>query len=129
MAPPANHSEPLRHESPQPEAVVTKAVLRAADRFAIRRSELAAIIGVSEASLSRMSSGSATVSGTSQELALLLVRLYRSLDSWLGGDEEAAKAWLRAPNTHLRGTPVDLMQTVPGLIHVIEYLDAMRGKI
>lgn len=129
MAPPANHPEPLRHESPQPEAVVTKAVLRAADRFAIRRSELAAIIGVSEASLSRMGSGSATVSGKSQELALLLIRLYRSLDSWLGGDEEAARAWLRAPNTHLRGTPVDLMQTVPGLIHVIEYLDAMRGKI
>jgi len=129
MAPPANHLEPLRRESPQPEAVVTKAALRAADRFAIRRSELGAIIGVSEASLSRMSSGAATVSGKSQELALLFIRFYRSLDSWLGGDEEAAKAWLRAPNTHLRGTPVDLLQTVPGLIHVIEYLDAMRGKI
>jgi uncharacterized protein (DUF2384 family) len=128
MAPPA-HPEPLRHESPQAETVVTKAALRAADRFAIRRAELGAIIGVSEASLSRMSSGAATVSGKSQELALLLVRLYRSLDSWLGGDEEAAKAWLRAPNAHLRGIPVELMQTVPGLIHVIEYLDAMRGKI
>jgi uncharacterized protein (DUF2384 family) len=128
MAPPP-HSQSLHRESPQAETVVTKAVLRAAERFEIHRNELGAIIGVSEASLSRMSSGAATVSGKSQELALLLVRLYRSLDAWLGGDEESAKAWLRAHNSHLRGTPIQLMQTVPGLIHVIEYLDAMRGKI
>jgi len=121
--------EALRPESSQAGALVTKAMLRAAARLEIRRSELASIIGVSEASLSRMSSGAASVSGKNQELALLFVRLYRSLDAWFGGNEESVRSWLRAPNVHLHGTPAELMTAVSGLIHVLEYLDAMRGKI
>ncbi|MBL1276750.1 MAG: DUF2384 domain-containing protein [Ectothiorhodospiraceae bacterium] len=39
------------------------------------------------------------------------------------------KHWMHTENRHTGGTPVEQMQTVQGLNHVIVYLDAMRGKI
>ena len=66
---------------------------------------LASVIGVSEAVVSRMRRGSFVLdrnSGKAFELAALFVRLYRSLDAIVGGDESVAKAWMRNPNTVLR---------------------------
>jgi exopolyphosphatase/guanosine-5'-triphosphate,3'-diphosphate pyrophosphatase len=47
----------------------------------------------------------------------------------LGGDEEAARSWLQSENTALGGRPVDLLQTLPGVIHVVGYLDARRAVV
>jgi hypothetical protein len=63
------------------------------------------------------------------ELALLFVRLFRSLDAITGGDPVTARAWLRADNTALNGTPLDLMMHIPGLVDVIAYLDARRAVV
>jgi hypothetical protein len=46
----------------------------------------------------------------------------------VGGQDEAARAWMHADNTHLGGVPARLALSVTGLVHVLEYLDAMRGK-
>ena len=62
------------------------------------------------------------------ELSLLFLRAFRSLDSLLGGSEEAARAWLHADNRHLGGVPAVEMEKVAGLVRVVEYLDAMRAK-
>jgi hypothetical protein len=35
---------------------------------------------------------------------------------------------MHAHNHHLNGTPAEMVRSVPGLVHVVEYLDAMRGK-
>ncbi|SVJ79530.1 Protein of uncharacterised function (DUF2384) [Klebsiella pneumoniae] len=37
--------------------------------------------------------------------------------------------FLRTPNHHLAGEPLALMGQVQGLVHVLEYLDAIRGKV
>jgi hypothetical protein len=63
------------------------------------------------------------------ELALLFVRLARSLDAIVGGDDAVAGAWLRNPNSALHEEPLQLIQTVPGLMNVIQYLDARRAVI
>jgi hypothetical protein len=63
------------------------------------------------------------------ELALLFVRLYRSLDAVVGGDETVAADWLTNNNTALNGKPIDLIQTVSGLISVITYLDSRRAVV
>jgi hypothetical protein len=57
----------------------------------------------------------------------LLARLYRSLDAITGGDDRVAAAWLRSRNTVLDAEPIEAIRTVPGLMHVIEYLDARRA--
>ena len=110
-------------------AVGTKAVLRAADRLDVSNRALARIIGVSDASVSRMRAGTYTLAVDDKpfELALLFVRAYRALDAIVGGDEAAAAAWLRSENTALGGTPLALIQTVAGLMHVVHYLDARRA--
>jgi len=47
----------------------------------------------------------------------------------MGGDEDAAKAWLTQQNLVLRDTPNNLIQTVSGLVNVVQYLDSRRARI
>ncbi len=111
--------------------VVTKAVLRAADRLSVTARILAATIGVSEATVSRMKRGEYGLEpGTKPfELAVLFVRLFRSLDAITGGDEKVAASWLANPNTALDARPIEKLQTVSGLVDVIAYLDARRALV
>lgn len=111
--------------------VITKATLRAAARLGLSSRALAGVIGVSEATVSRMRSGTHLLQRGQKpfELALLFVRLYRSLDAIMGGDDAASAAWMKAPNTALGAEPIALVQTVPGLVNVIQYLDARRAVV
>jgi hypothetical protein len=120
-------------ESPQVRsaqgAVLTKAVLRAAAKLDVSQAALAAILGVSEATVSRMKKGDYVLPADSKafELAVLFVRLFRSLDEMVGGDEAVARAWLANPNLALDAKPVEKIRTVLGLMDVITYLDARRS--
>lgn len=111
--------------------VLTKAVLRASGRLGLSNRSLGRIIGVSEASVSRMDRGTYALARNDKpfELALLFVRLFRSLDAMVGGDETVARAWLRNENTALGGAPLALIQTVSGLVNVLAYLDARRALV
>jgi hypothetical protein len=110
-------------------AVATKAVLRAASRLGLSNKALGRIIGLSEATVSRMRTGSYELSpgDKSFELAMLVIRLFRALDGIAGGDEVVASAWLRNENSALGGTPLALIESVSGLVHVLGYLDARRA--
>jgi len=112
-------------------AVITKATVRAAERLGIKNKVLARIIGVSEATVSRMKQGDYPLEPTQKpfELAVLFVRLFRSLDAMTGGDEKVASSWLVNENTALSGRPIDLIQTISGLGNVIHYLDARRAIV
>lgn len=110
--------------------VLGTATLAAARRLGVPNRELARILGISEASVSRLSRGrSLRATSREAETAALFVRLFRSLDAITGGDERQAQAWYRARNTHVGGVPADRVQTVEGLVDVVRYLDAMRGKL
>jgi len=108
---------------------VTKAILRAADRLGISNKVIGSILGLSEASVSRMGSGGYALrpGEKSFELSVLFVRLYRSLDAMTGGDDAVARAWLRNENAALGDTPLTLVQSIQGLVNVIAYLDARRA--
>jgi hypothetical protein len=112
-------------------AVLTKATLRAATRLGLTNKLLASVIGVSEATVSRMSGGEYFLQPGQKpfELAVLFVRLYRSLDAIVGGDDAVAGSWLKNRNTMLDAEPLALIQTIPGLINVIQYLDARRAVV
>jgi hypothetical protein len=114
---------------PDAGAVLTKAFLRAGDLLGLSQRTLAKIIGRSEASMSRIAQGRLFEAKTKEgEHAALFVRLYRSLDSLLGGNSDQCRLWLTAENSHVGGRPIELIQTTQGLVRVVEYLDAMRGK-
>jgi uncharacterized protein (DUF2384 family) len=112
-------------------ATVSKAVVRAADLLKLNQSTLADVLGISPATASRLKSGAYALQPTRKrewEFALLFVRLYRALDAIVGAGE-AAQAWLRGPNAALGGRPVDLIRSAEGLVRVVHYLDAHRGRI
>jgi hypothetical protein len=92
---------------------------------------LASTVGLSEASVSRMGSGTYTLTPGDKpfELSVLFLRLYRSLDSLVAGDESVARAWLRNENAALGGTPLTLIQSIPGLVNAVAYLDARRSLV
>jgi Protein of unknown function (DUF2384) len=112
-------------------AVLTKATLRAATQLGLTNKLLATVIGVSEATISRMRGGVYQLQRgqKSFELAVLFVRLYRSLDAIVGGDDAVAGVWLKNRNVALDAEPLALIQTVPGLMNVIQYLDARRAVV
>lgn len=111
--------------------MLTRALLRAASALGLSQKDTARIIGISAASMSRVAAGGRTLSpdGKEGEIALLLIRIFRSLDALVGGKEEDARAWFHAPNSHLGDVPAARVHSVEGIVHVAEYLDAMRGKL
>lgn len=123
-------THPALSTRPDPATVLAKAALAAAEQLGLRSRQLAGVIGSSEASVSRLRSGRG-LDPTSKEgeLALLFLRLYRSLDALVGGDDAKARDWLHAANDHLAGVPADRIRTVEGLVDVVQYLDAMRGRL
>jgi len=109
-------------------AILTKAVVHAAERLDVTAKSLAAVLGVSQATLSRMKKGVFTleVNTKSLELGVLFVRLFRSLDA---SDEAVAHSWLNNPKIALDGRPAEKIRTVAGLVDVIAYLDAGRAVV
>lgn len=111
-------------------AVLSKAVIGAAGRLGLNNASLAKLLGVSPSTVTRLHSGAYLLDQGRKEweLALLFVRAYRSLDSIVGNDE-TARRWLASENLGLNGRPVDLIRETEGLVRVVHYLDASRGRI
>lgn len=113
------------------QAVLTTATVRAADFLGLSSADLARTLGLSPASVTRMRQGSFQLDRGSKafELAQLLVRLFRSLDSIVGGDGESLRSWMVSANMALGRRPVELIQTVRGLIATVDYVDSRRALI
>lgn len=112
-----------------PAAVLAKATARASALLGLTGAALANTVGLSEPSVSRVLRGEKTINPSSKEgeLALLLVRVYRSLDALVGTDDQKRKTWMASHNSALNGTPNKLIQSAQGLVATINYLDGMRA--
>ena len=122
-------ARPSAQPRADPASVLTKAVLKATELLSLSSVALARILGVSEASVSRLFSGARKIDPESKEgeLALLFVRVFRSLDALVGTDASQRNAWLQSHNRGLNGRPIELIQRAEGLAAVVAYLDAMRA--
>jgi hypothetical protein len=112
-------------------AVVTKAVLRAAEALGLSARRLGQVIGTSEPTVSRMKAGSFRLDPNSKayELSVLLIRVFRSLDAIAGGDPAVVRQWLDNPNRALGARPVERLASIAGLMEVLAYLDARRALV
>lgn len=119
------------HAAADPDRVLSRATVRAARFLGVAQAELAAVIGVSGATLSRLANGQKQLEPGSKpwQLAALFVRLFRSLDAIVGSDDAAARAWLRSDNLALGGVPLALIRDPAGLVRTVDYLDAARARI
>jgi hypothetical protein len=112
-------------------ATLTRAALRAAEFLQLPQADLARILGVSEATVSRLANGQKRLDPDSKpwQFAALFVRLFRSLDAIVGSDDTAARAWLRSDNSALGGVPLELIRDAAGLVRTVDYLDSARAGI
>ena len=117
--------------APEESSVLTKAVTRTAGLLGLTQRQVAETLGLSSPTASRLFAGKYRLSpGRSKEweLAILLVRLFRSLDA-LWGHEATARAWLESYNTALGAAPLELIRSAAGLVRVVDYLDHARGRV
>ncbi|TWO69985.1 DUF2384 domain-containing protein [Caenimonas sedimenti] len=115
--------------APAADAVLTKATFRAAALLGLNNAVLARAVGLSEASVSRMSAGAKTfdIGSKPAELAALIVRVYRSLDALVGNSDEHRRLWMNSHNRAFNATPRDAVQSAEGLVRVVTYLDSARA--
>jgi transcriptional regulator with XRE-family HTH domain len=111
--------------------VLSRSVVRAARLLGLSQRALAQVLGISDATSSRLFAGKYLLSrdrAKEWELGVLFIRLFRSLDA-LWGHEDAAHAWLGSDNAALGAAPADLLGSVQGLVRVVAYLDSARGRV
>ena len=112
-------------QAPDAAATLTKALLAAGRELGLPRAAIGAVVGRDRTSLHRHGVAPDSKAG---ELALLLVRVYRGLYVLVGGDGEQLRHWMHTDNRHTGGVPAEQVTTVDGLVRVVDYLDAIRGR-
>lgn len=107
--------------------LLLRAVLRASDELELSRTALARVLG-RDRSLFGRGKGIDPASKTG-ELALLVVRLYRSLAGLVGNDRPQMRHWFHTANRHTGGVPAEQVQRAEALVDIVQYLDAMRARL
>ena len=128
---PMAEAKPDPAPAPDRGQTLSKATVRAAELLGLAQSELAPILGLSRSTISRLVAGDILLAPEQKawELAALFVRLFRSLDAIVGSNTEQARAWLDSENAGLGAPPRQLIATTEGLVRVVQYLDAARGRV
>ena len=111
--------------------MVAKAAIRAAEILDIGPAVLAKVLGLFKAGSARLVDSTFELApfGAPFVRATLFVRVFTALDTIVGGDEQAARAWLRAFNTALRDTPLELVRAPRGLAQVVLHLEGRLGRV
>lgn len=118
-------------QSDERDRIVTSALCKATEKLKFTQAELADILGVSKSTASRIMKGTHILREGQKdyEIAVIFLRIFRSLDAITGGDDRVNVNWMRNKNTALSGVPAAMLKNLTGLMNVITYLDAQRAKI
>lgn len=115
---------------PDESQVLTIALGNLKEQLDLSSDDLGKIIGAHRNTIARLlKKGGMDPKSKEGELSLLLIRVYRALFALNGGNKEAIKHWLATNNRHIQGVPLESMKTILGLTKVVNYLDAIRGKL
>lgn len=111
--------------------LLTAAISKIATFWGLSNVKLSSVLGLSEATISRLRSGKTFLDPASKsfEAGQFLLRLFRSLDALMGSDDDAAKSWLTSHNLDLEARPIDLIDSFKGLLTVCDYVDAHRARV
>lgn len=110
---------------PEKSAVLGRSLLAAAEELGISKADIGTIIGRNRTTIDRNGIDPDSKAG---ELALMFIRIYRSLFALMGGDRDNMRHFLRTENLGTRGVPAEQLRDIQGMVSVCTYLDAMRGK-
>jgi len=120
----------LEQTLPTPESVLAKAVLNAAEQLGLKQAELAATLGIHRTAISRLKQNQSLDPKSKQgEIALLVIRIARALFALTGGDKEWIKHFMKTHNKITGDVPAEQIKSIQGLMTVVQFVDAIRGKV
>jgi len=121
----------IERELPDRSEVVGKAVLRSAELLGLSAAQLGKAVGLSEASVSRLKTDTFRLEfgSPAYELSLFVIRVFRSLDSIVGGDKDVAQSWMKNKNSVLGARPCEMITSLPRLVDLVNYLDSRRALV
>jgi len=120
----------LKQLKPTPESVLAKALLNASEQLGLKQVELAAVLGVHRTAISRLKQNQSLDPLSKQgEIALLIVRIARALFALTGGDKEWIKHFMHTHNNITGDIPAKQIKSIQGLMTVLQFVDAIRGKV
>lgn len=117
---------------PDPDLVLRKAFLSASKQLHLTQSEMAAVLGKSRQwvnNLAHDETQALPAQSKHGELALMLIRLARALYALNDGDQSWTRHFMRTHNTVTCGIPAVQIQSIAGMIAVVQFVDAIRGKV
>ncbi|WP_258571088.1 MbcA/ParS/Xre antitoxin family protein [Flavimaribacter sediminis] len=106
-------------------SIVSKAVLKAADQLGLIDEELARVLRLTPARslVAKAIPASISAGANSDDRALLLIRIFRLLDTLSAGSAETMRQWMQNENLALGCKPRNLVVTEDGLSRVFDYLN------
>ncbi|MBB3048901.1 transcriptional regulator with XRE-family HTH domain [Litorivivens lipolytica] len=112
-------------------AVVAEAVLETAHLLGMKDKTLAEVLGLSPGMVSNLRHGKAELEEGKHpfEMAVALIRIYRSLAGIVGLQEKHLRGWFNAHNADLGAVPAELVRKPQGLFTTLTYLDSHRAII
>ncbi len=115
-------------EKTQNAAVLSEALANTMAHLDLSQDFVGKVLGINRDSVRRGLAKGIDPESKTGELALLLIRVFRSLYAYVG-DIDNVKHWLNTENSHLQGQkPLQLMTRLQGLVQVVVYTDAVRGN-
>jgi hypothetical protein len=122
---------PHTPEQISPSRLVSTGLIQAASDLKLSGSNLARILGLSEATVSRLKNGTWTLQKDSKsyEIAMVFLHVYQRLKSVMNGNSHRMRAWLHARNEDLGSSPVSLLNKLQGLFQVLFYLQRPPARI
>jgi DNA-binding XRE family transcriptional regulator len=119
----------IKKIQPEPSTVLAKAILKASQQLGLKQAEAAKALGMHRTAFSKLNANPSLDPAKKEgELALLLIRIARALYALTGGDEDWIKRFMRNPNKITGGIPAEQITRIEGLMTVLRYVDAIRGK-
>lgn len=115
---------------PDKSHVLAKALLNVSDELGLQTLELANALGVDRSAISKLRNKMTLEPDSKKgEIALHLIRVARALHALTNGDRDWMHAFMRSENQGTGGIPAKQIANLDGLMRVVRYVDAMRGKI
>ena len=119
----------LSEQQTSSKAVLGKAVLRAAEHLHLSQSQLARVLGMDVVAITQLQNQTEIDPNSKQgKLALLLIRLYQALYTLTGGDREWIDHFLASENRVTGGIPANQIETMDGLISILNFIESIRAK-
>ena len=110
------------------DVILATALKRASSLMGISNSLLAKILKIDINTLSTIFKNGINPDSQKGQVSALIVRIYKSLSQLSGNDKNYIQHFLYNENKYFRNKPINVMETIDGLILINKYLDRITSQ-